>query len=78
MTASFTREVSVLSDDTELEFLQAVQDLSPEKRQKIKLFMKMVAEGDECAKNLLWRTESGDMAAEDIFTAIDHCLKARH
>jgi hypothetical protein len=55
--------------------VQAIGEMSPEKRMKMLRFIKLVTERDECALQIIRRIEAGTLSPGE---ALERCQMARH
>jgi hypothetical protein len=61
--------------DEDQEFLnQLMQGMAPETRHRMHLFIRLVAERDECALSIIRQIEAGRVSPTD---ALDRCLDTR-
>ena len=58
--------------------LQALGEMLSDKRQRMELFIKLLADRNECVLSLIWRIESRMLAPTEGFTALDACIQAMH
>ena len=66
-----------MDEDQEL-LNQLMLGMSPEIRQRMQKFIRLVAERDECALGIIRRIEAGRIAPTDALDALDACLGAKH
>ena len=58
--------------------LQALGEMLSDKRQRMELFIKLLADRNECVLSLIWRIESRMLEPPEGFTALDACIQAMH
>jgi hypothetical protein len=63
-----------MDEDQEL-LNQLMVGMTPETRQRMKRFIRLVAERDECALTIIRQIETGRVSPTD---ALDRCLGTRH
>ena len=66
-----------MDEDQEL-LNQLMLGMSPEIRQRMQKFIRLVADRDECALGIIRRIEAGRIAPTDALDALDACLGAKH
>jgi hypothetical protein len=65
-------------DDIQEMLVQAIGEMSPDRRAKLMRFIQLVTERDECALQIIRRIESGTLSPKDALVALDRCLEAGH
>ena len=57
---------------------QLMAGMSPETRQRMQRFIKLVDERDECALTIIRQIEAGRVSPSDALDTLDRCLEAKH
>ena len=66
-----------MDEDQEL-LNQLMVGMTPETRHRMQLFIRLVAERDECALGIVRQIEMGRLSPTDALDALDRCLGAKH
>ena len=66
-----------MDEDQEL-LNQLMVGMSPEIHQRMKRFIQLVAERDECALAIIRQIEAGRVSPSDALDSLDRCLEAKH
>ena len=57
---------------------QLMTGMAPEIRHRMQRFIRLVAERDECALQVIRMIEAGRVSPSDALDTLDRCLEAKH